>query len=184
MGVEALEAPTRPAYATGGLRQIAALDELLSAGGIGKVRSGDLPRVEGRLEPTDATQGLDPADLLSEARVDEPEQGGHRGAVLEVRSVLDDHCGAARSPHHDAEATGWLAPEEISDLVDLLGRRGRQAHRRQKARVESTRWTKPCWLPAAACCVLVGAVVVVVVVVGSRAMAEGATGFVRPGSPG
>ena len=100
-------------------------------------------RVDLRLDPADAAVGLDAADLLAKRGVDEPEQGRHRGPILEVRHVLDDGRRTVRPAQHHLEAPrGWLS-EEQGHRFDVSRRRRGGAHPFQNSRESTMRLMIP-----------------------------------------
>jgi hypothetical protein len=85
-----------------------------------------------------ATLALETTDRRVELGVDEPVQGGHGGAVAQVRLVLNHDRGFVEAAHHDREATsGGTTEQGFDDRLIVEGRVAKA--QRQNSKVRTSR---------------------------------------------
>jgi hypothetical protein len=113
--VETLEAGTRSAHPTARLGALAANRGRLAPLPIGLVRVSESLGVDEGLETMDTPVTLEAAHHVSELRVNEPVQRGHRCAVAQVGLIFYDHGLTVGSPnHHGTPSAEWPTQEPLN----------------------------------------------------------------------
>jgi hypothetical protein len=92
------------------------------------------------------TLALEPTHRVVQIGIDEPVQRGHRGAVAQVRLILDDNRTAVMSSNDDREAAAeGTAYERFNNVLIVEGRVTKR--QRQNSSVRTRRETNPVeWL--------------------------------------
>ena len=150
MRVEALDTDTRSPDAAVSLNKVGAYGCQRASTCVVVVSPLQLFGVDELFEAMHAPFTLESTDGVVQIGVNQPVQGGHRGAVAQVGLILDDDGTSVLRANHDRETPAKGATYERCDML-LIVKGCVVKRQRQNSRVRERRERKPaCW-PAFPC---------------------------------
>ena len=141
--VQALDANTGAAHSPARLDSVTSQRGHVASASVVVVGAFEVLGLNESLEAVHPAGAFDATDGLVQFGINQPVQRGHRGAVAQVRLVLDHDRTPVTASHDHRAATREGAAHQCFNDGEVL--RGRVAKgQRQNSRVPTKRDTKPC----------------------------------------
>jgi hypothetical protein len=142
MGVQTLHADASTPHSPRGLHEVGAHRGGTAALRVVVVRALQFVSVDKIFKSVDAAVALEATDGVVQLWINEPEKGGHRCAVAQMRFVLNDDWATITTAHDDGEAPGERSTNQRF-YENLIIVRGVVKGQRQNSSVRSKRETNP-----------------------------------------